>query len=115
VDLKEAIAMKTRCSMIALLAWVLWAEVSNSNTLEIVRQIPIETYETKAECEAVIRSITKAAKNMHGLTVLDDGAWSINSSDGVPDAIATLTCFSDTIHLQGPGRAVPRARTSDTI
>jgi hypothetical protein len=100
---------------IALLAWVLWAEVSNSNTLEIVRQIPIEAYETKAECEAVVRSITRAVKNMRGFTVLGDGAWSINTSDGLPAAIATLTCFSDTINLQASGKTLPHARTSNPI
>lgn len=100
--------------MIAVLAWVLWAEVSNSNTLEIVRQIPVETYETKAECEAVIRSITRAVTNMRGFTVLGDGAWSVNSSDGVPAAIATLTCFSDTINLQGPDNTLPHERPSKT-
>jgi hypothetical protein len=81
--------------MIALLAWVLWAEVSNSNNLETVKQTPLDTYETKTECEAAIRSVTKALKSMQGLTVFGEGAWSINGSDGRPNVFATLTCFPE--------------------
>jgi hypothetical protein len=95
--------------MLALLAWMLWAEVSNSNNLETVKQTPLESYETKAECDAVIQSVTRALKSMHGLTVFGDGAWSINGSDGRPNVFATLTCFPDGSDPQRPNRALPRA------
>jgi hypothetical protein len=94
--------------MMALLAWVLWAEVSNSNNLETVRQTPIETYETKAECEAAIQSVTGALKNMQGLTVFGEGAWSINNSDGRPNVFAALTCFPDSTDPRRLNQALPR-------